>query len=45
MIQQFTEETHENKYVPTQRIHFASKIITVNDLQVKCQLWDMGHTA
>lgn len=31
--------------MPTQRIHFASRTIPVNELQVKCQLWDIKQPA
>jgi len=40
IIQQFTEETSRNSYIPSQKIHFASKNIEINDLTVKCQVWD-----
>lgn len=29
--------------MPSQRIHFASKTITLNELKVKCQLWDIAQ--
>lgn len=44
-ITQFTEQSTRNTYLPTQTVHFASRAMQLNELTIKCQVWDVVMNA